>query len=408
MMNTYEKIEETYDGGPDLVCLSHLRWDFAYQRPQHLMSRCARERRVFFIEEPVFEAERKKSTIDMRMDPCGVCVAVPRLPVGLNPKQIDDSLRRLIDHFFQKCAIQDCILWYYTPMALSFTRHLEPILVVYDCMDELSGFRGAPPDMRAKEAELLSRADVVFTGGLSLYEAKAHQHPNIHPFPSSIDPLHFARARDITDIPADESSIPPPRLGFAGVIDERMDLPLVSELARMRPDWHIVLIGPVVKLQEEELPRQPNIHFLGSKPYEMLPSYMAGWDVALMPFAHNDSTRFISPTKTPEYLAAGRRVVSTSIRDVVRVYGVQGLVTIADTPTDFAESIETILEQKPNPAWLDRVDQFLSRNSWDSTWGSMMRILQSTLGSGAEESRRQKKLSEPPTWQGTIVGGSDV
>jgi len=254
MIIEFEKTEETYDGGPDLVCLSHLRWNFVYQRPQHLMSRCARERRVFFVEEPIFESGRKKAALDLKMDPCGVCVATPRLAAGLEPRQVHHTLRRLIDRLFIKCAIQDCLLWYYTPMALPFTRHIDPLVVVYDCMDELSGFRGAHPEIRKNEAELLTRADVVFTGGLSLYEARAHQHPNIHPFPSSIDALHFAQARDILGIPEDEQKIPRPRIGFAGVIDERMDLNLVWELARLRPDWNIVLVGPVAKLNESELP----------------------------------------------------------------------------------------------------------------------------------------------------------
>lgn len=406
--NSYEKIEETYDGGPDLVCLSHLRWNFVYQRPQHLMSRCARERRVFFFEEPIFEADRKRAKLDLNMDSCGVCVATPKLPAAFTPTQVQDTLRRLMDSLFRKCAIRDCILWYYTPMALSFTRHIDPLLVIYDCMDELSGFRGAPPELKRNEAELLSRADVVFTGGLSLYEARADQHPNIHPFPSSIDALHFASARDSAEIPADELEIPHPRIGFCGVIDERMDTHLVSQIAEMRPDWHIILVGPVVKISEEELPKLPNIHYLGPKPYELLPSYMAGWDVAIMPFAHNDSTRFISPTKTPEYLAAGRPVVSTSIQDVVRIYGSQELVAIADTPDDFVDSIEQILNRKMDPAWLDRVDRFLSTNSWDSTWSSMMRLTQDSIGSAVEKNRRESNPSQSATLEESILGGSDV
>lgn len=401
MINKFEKIEESYDSGPDLVCLSHLRWDFVFQRPQHLMSRCARERRVFFVEEPVFEPGRRKAALDLKMDPCGVCIATPKLAENLKANQIHKAQRRLIDRLFVKCAIQDCILWYYTPMALPFTKHIDPLVTVYDCMDELSGFRGAPPEIRKNESDLLLRANVVFTGGLSLYEARAHQHPNIHPFPSSIDSLHFARARDLAEVPEDERIISRPRIGFAGVIDERMDLNLVSELARLHPEWNLVLIGPIVKLKPEELPKAANIHYLGSKSYEVLPAYMAGWDVAIMPFAHNDSTRYISPTKTPEYLAAGRRVISTSIRDVARIYGTKGLVAIADTVEDFAAEIKNMLNHRPDPAWLDRVDRFLSLSSWDSTWNSMMRLIQNSIGSGLEES--DEKYSAPSTWERTVV-----
>lgn len=403
MKETFERIEETYDGGPDLVCLSHLRWNFVYQRPQHLMSRCARERRVFYIEEPLFEPSRKRATLEIAATSCGVATVTPKLPTGMTQSRQLATQRTLMNQLVRKCAIHDCILWYYTPMALPFTEHLDPLLVVYDCMDELSGFRGAPPELRNKEAELMSRADVVFTGGLSLYEARARQHRNIHPFPSSIDAPHFARARDARETPADQRGIPHPRLGFAGVIDERMDLELVRGVAERRPDWHLVFLGPSVKVDPAELPRRANIHYLGPKSYEALPSYMAGWDVGIMPFAHNDSTRFISPTKTPEYLAAGRPVVSTSIRDVVRVYGARELVAIADTADDFVAEVDAILNRAPDPRWLDRVDRFLASASWDSTWSSMMRLIQDGM-----TARMETRSSEPPTWQSAPVGEQDV
>src|SRR4051794_1186902 len=208
-------------------------------------------------------------------------------------------------------------------MALAFTYHLRPLGVVYDCMDELSAFAGAPASLRARERELLTRADVVFTGGQSLYEAKRGAHPNVHAFPSSVDVNHFAAARRRHDDPPDQQAIPRPRIGFFGVVDERMDMALLSGVAERRPDWHLVLLGPVVKIDPAVLPERANVHHLGPKPYAELPQYIASWDVAMLPFARNEATRFISPTKTPEYLAAGRPVVSTSIRDVVRPYGEQ-------------------------------------------------------------------------------------
>ena len=182
---------------------------------------------------------------------------------------------------------------------------------------------------------MLARADLVFTGGQSLYEAKRGQHPRVFAFPSSVDAAHFARARRATDDPADQAAIPHPRLGFFGVIDERMDLDLLAAIADARPDWHLVIIGPVVKVDPASYRERANIHYLGKKDYQELPGYLAGWDVALLPFAINESTRFISPTKTPEYLAAGKPVVSTPIRDVVRPYGMRGLVHIAATADDF-------------------------------------------------------------------------
>jgi UDP-galactopyranose mutase len=376
----FEAPEHTFDDAPDLICLSHLRWDFVYQRPQHLLSRCARERRVFFIEEPLFVKEQL-AQLDVTMRDCGVSVVVPRLPEGLSQEEVIGVQRLLIDELLQECRILDYILWYYTPMAIPFTQHLNPIATVFDCMDELSAFKFAPAAIREYEAELLSRAGVVFTGGQSLYEAKRDQHRNIHPFPSSIDAAHFAQARSIAHDPEDQANIPHPRLGFFGVIDERMDLALIDQVALARPDWHLVMVGPVVKISPEDLPSRPNIHYLGGKDYNQLPNYLAGWDVALLPFAINESTRFISPTKTPEYLAAGKPVVSTPIRDVVRPYGEMKLVQIARTGAEFVEAIEAALNQREDSSeWLLKVDQFLSQNSWDQTWMRMMQMIDNVAG----------------------------
>jgi len=357
---------------PDLVCFSHLRWDFVYQRPQHLLSRCARTRRVFFVEEPIFDNGSMHLEISQR--DCGVWVVVPHLPEGLRSEVALGAVKRdLIDRLFAERGIRDYVLWYYTPMALDCTSHLSPLVTVYDCMDELSAFKGAPAALREREDELFRRADLVFTGGQSLYEAKCDRHPSVHAFPSSIDREHFARARTPTEEPGDQVMLPRPRLGFFGVIDERLDIELLDAVARARPDWQLVMIGPVVKIDPAILPRRDNLHYLGAKSYAELPSYIAGWDLALLPFARNESTRFISPTKTPEYLAAGRPVVSTSIRDVVRPYGDAGLVRIADTPDEFVRAAEVAMAEDAGPDWLARVDKFLTGNSWDETWGQMSR-----------------------------------
>ena len=365
----------------DLVCLSHLRWDFVYQRPQHLLSRCAKERRVFFFEEPILDGGPARLDVSQREN--GVWVVVPHLPVSLNG-DMDAVQQTLIDGLFAEQQIEQYILWYYTPMAISFTRHLEPLAIVYDCMDELSAFRGAPPTLRRREAELFARADLVFTGGQSLYEAKRHQHPNVYAFPSSIDKKHFAKARKSIQDPPDQAKIPHPRLGFYGVLDERLDIDLLKGVAEARPHWQIVMIGPVVKIDPADLPRLPNIHYLGGKSYKDLPTYLAGWDVAALFFARNESTRFISPTKTPEYLAAGKPVVSTSIRDVVRPYGEQRLVRIADRVTDFINAaaevgMEKKIDKKSKSEWLRRVDAFLAENSWDQTWAQMSDLIEKVI-----------------------------
>src|SRR5829696_3256436 len=369
---------------PDLICFSHLRWDFVFQRPQHLMTRCARDRRVYFFEEPVF-ADGITPRLDLARSG-GVTVAVPHLPHGLDDASINESQARLVDALIAREGIGDFIAWYYTPMALAFSDHLMPAVTVYDCMDELSAFQGAPPALRARETALLARADVMLTGGQTLYEAKRDQHHNVHPFPSSVDVDHFARARRITVDPPDQAAIARPRLGFFGVIDERMDIDLIAGVAAARPDWQIVLLGPVVKIDPASLPYPANIHYLGSKKYDELPEYVAGWDVALLPFARNDATRFISPTKTPEYMAAGKPVVSTSIRDVVRPYGQQGLVRIADTVEEFVAACEAALSEDA-VARIRAHDAFLRHTSWDGTWAQMRSLVHAALDTDTQPAR---------------------
>jgi UDP-galactopyranose mutase len=265
---------------------------------------------------------------------------------------------------------------------LPWSRDLKPSAIVYDCMDELSAFKFAPRELLRNESQLLSIADLVFTGGQSLYEAKRDRHPRVFAFPSSIDKEHFAQARTITDEPEDQTSIPHPRLGFCGVIDERLDTELLAKAAELRPEWHFVLVGPVVKIAEEDLPRAENIHYLGGKNYADLPKYLAGWDVAIMPFAMNESTRFISPTKTPEYLAAGKPVVSTPVRDVVRPYGERGLVEIASTAEEFVAAANRILLVGNSDYWLSRVDAFLAQMSWDRTFNEMKSLIDKQVVAG--------------------------
>jgi len=365
---------------PLLVCFSHLRWDFVWQRPQHLLSRAAKHYRVLLIEEPLVEKDAAPR-IDVSKRPGGIAIAVPILPQGLSPHEAVQAQRKLVDRLLGRAPAGPRIFWYYTPMAMAFTSHLDADLTVYDNMDELSAFRGASQELIDYESELFRRADVVFTGGMSLYEAKRNRHRNVHGFPSSIDFDHFAKTRKTKAAPepADQAHIPHPRLGFFGVIDERMDIDLLDAVAELRPDWHFVMIGPVVKIDPAVLPLRGNIHWLGAKGYADLPRYLSGWDVGLMPFALNESTRFISPTKTPEFLAAGVPVVSTPITDVVRPYGEKGLVEIAKTPLEVVRKAESLLE-RPQQPWLSRVDRHLAVGSWDKTWSAMHRLMLEATG----------------------------
>lgn len=359
----------------DLICFSHLRWNFVYQRPQHLLSRATESYRVWFLEEPVYDDG------EPRLSQCKqanrLTVVVPHLPHGTNSDQARQLQKELLDTFMVSQQIDNFVAWYYTPMALLFSDHLKPKLTVYDCMDELSAFWGAPPQLLDQEKKLMQRAGVVFTGGYSLYEAKQHRHPNIFAFPSSIDFAHFATARQPQP---DQRTIASPSIGFSGVIDERFDYQLLGEMASRRPDWQFVLIGPIVKIDHNMLPKGPNVHYLGMKAYSDLPYYFSNWDVAMMPFALNDSTRFISPTKTPEYLAAGLPVVSTPIRDVVRTYGSEDFVQVVNSPDAFIKAIELALAKKHPQNW-SAIDAFLKKNSWNNTWHEMHRIMQMSVTS---------------------------
>jgi UDP-galactopyranose mutase len=352
------------DKRPVLICFSHLRWDFVFQRPQHLLSRFARTHSVHYWEEPIFVPALVQPHLETRRAAANLTIVTPHLAEGLSEDMVERQVKRLLDNYHAAESPQ--ILWYYTPMMLPFSRHLEADCIVYDCMDELANFRFAPPRLLDLEAELFARADLVFTGGYSLYEAKRSRHDSVHPFPSSVDIAHFAQARAIPT----ENTIP--TFGFYGVLDERFDIDLVDAVAEARPDWRFMMVGPIVKISPDELPKRDNIFYPGPAAYDDLPGLLAEWDVALMPFAINDATKFISPTKTPEYLAAGKPVVATPIRDVVRHYGRLQGVKIAATPDEFVAGCEQALELAHSPGdWLAEVDQALSAMSWDITQARM-------------------------------------
>jgi glycosyltransferase involved in cell wall biosynthesis len=359
----------------DLICFSHLRWTFVYQRPQHIMSRFARYQRVFFIEEAKF-GSREKLMIQF-ID--NVTIVIPHLKHGLTKQEIMERQVVLLNRLMSKMKIEGFCLWYYTPMAIPFTRHLKPELVIYDSMDELTAFKFASRSLAKLEKELFAKADLIFTGGVSLHNRKRHTHTNIHLFPSSVDASHFSKARTKSKQPADQKTIANPRFGFFGVIDERFDLKLLSEISRRKPNWQFIIVGPVVKISLSRLPKRTNITYLGIKKYDDLPRYIAGWDIAFIPFAINKATEFISPTKTPEYLAAGKPVISTPIKDVVTSYGVNNLVTIVATTEEFIEAGEKELKKTSRKRWLKKVDTFLNNTSWEQTWSGMVNHINLTL-----------------------------
>jgi UDP-galactopyranose mutase len=368
-----------------IVAFSHLRWNFVYQRPQHLLSRLAAKRPVFFIEEPELDLGGPVRWERSNPQP-NLTILRARTPIrapGFHPDQVA-VLKPLMADLANELGDSSVLAWLYTPMAFPLVQGLDPDALVYDCMDELSLFLGAPPELLSHEAAVLQQADVMFTGGPSLYRAKQSRHHNVHCFPSSVDAAHFRRAKpSTTGAPAveakDQASIPHPRVGFFGVIDERLDLPLIDAVAAARPEWQIVLVGPVVKIDPATLPRRPNINYFGQRSYEELPGYLAGWDVCLLPFARNDSTRFISPTKTLEYMAAELPIVSTPITDVAEPYG--DIVYLGDTPEEFLAACDAALasdaRERNRRATLMR--KVLSGTSWEATVSAMEELLATAI-----------------------------
>lgn len=355
----------------DVICFSHLRWDFVFQRPQHLMTRFARHGRVFVIEEPV--SSETEPHIDVSARGNNIFVCVPHVSGGDL-----DKMPELVEKLVKDQGLDNYIAWFYTPMMLVWSSRLQPKAIVYDCMDQLSAFRNAPPELIDREQQLFAAADIVFTGGKSLYEAKREQHHSVHAFPSSIDVAHFSRAMKVLEDVPEQADISGPRIGFVGVIDERTDIDLLASIADLRPDWNFIMVGPVVKISEEDLPRRQNIHYLGQRNYDQLPDILAGWDAAMMPFALNESTRYISPTKTPEYLAAGLAVVSTPITDVIDPYEGLGLVHIAKTPQEFVSALQIAIEENGD----DRrrsAGEFLKQNSWDETFSRMNELIREAI-----------------------------
>jgi glycosyltransferase involved in cell wall biosynthesis len=360
----------------DLVVLSHLRWTFVWQRPQHLVSRLAKERRTWFVEEPVAS---DVASPRLRTENHG---AVTRVWLEV---PADGHVHVGFDHPCSATYADGVIellggrspdaTWLYTPMALEIAAALRPATLVYDVMDDLASFRGAPAELRLRHLQALRQADVVFTGGRSLHRGVvAHRPHRTHLFPSGVEPEHFAPAR--ARRPANRAT---PVAGYVGVIDERLDLGLVADLAAALPDWEIRMVGPVVKIDPDSLPQAPNLVYPGPQAYELLPDVMAGFDVALMPFALNEATRSISPTKTLEYFAAGLPVVSTRVPDVVADH--RAVVDLEDDGAGFARACRAA-KRRDRRARTAEVDAVLRRQTWDSIATRMSEIIERTATPG--------------------------
>ena len=334
------------------------------------MTRFAKVTHVYFIEEALTRGD--DTSLEVSIVAPNLFRLVPHLREGLTEDEQVTHQKELLARFFIEHDITQYIFWYYSPMALAVSDHFNPALVVYDCMVDLASFRFSPPSVRDREMELMRKADLVFTGGQSLYEARKNRHPDVHVIPGSVDAEHFRQGRMHMEEPHDQERIPHPRIGFFGVIDERIDYVLLEQVARRKPQWHFVMVGPVAKGMYNALPKLPNIHWLGMKHYDELPSYTAGWDLAMLPYAHNQATRYVNPNKMPEYLAGGKPVIATPITDVLRQYGRNGLVNIAGTPEEFIRVATAEFENHDREEWMEKVDEWLSHQSWDTTHQRMM------------------------------------
>jgi glycosyltransferase involved in cell wall biosynthesis len=358
---------------PTMVVFCHLRWDFVYQRPQHLLSRLAKFYRVLVVEEPIFH--EGESFLKTYSPSANITVMQPHTPVhapGFHDDQFEAIGSLLADVLPRN---EKPVVWFYTPMALPLLKLIEPSLVVYDCMDELSAFKNAPAQLLQRERDLLDAADIVFTGGPSLYQAKRERHANVHCFSSSVDIAHFSKALDRSQAHPSQHSLAQPRLGYYGVIDERFDTELLRAIADARPDWQIVMVGPVVKIDPASLPRNPNIHYMGQATYDELPAYLAAWQVCLMPFALNESTKFISPTKVLEYMAAELPIVSTDITDVTQPYG--HIVSIAHSPQEFVDACDQALALSADgrERMIEAMRSVVKATSWDTTAQQMFELM---------------------------------
>lgn len=351
----------------DMVVFCHLRWDFVYQRPQHIISRMSKKMRILLIEEPVGFAPEDENTGNLIVVNDNLHVLQPRT-------NSIEEIKNILPQFLPTKNIS--IGWFYSPSFVALLPAFDFDTVIYDCMDELTLFKGAPAELLEQEKFLISNADIIFTGGKSLYESKKQLHKNVHCFPSSVDQEHFAKALNGVSIPDDIVNIPSPIVGYFGVIDERIDLDLLNDTAKMNPEVSFVMIGPLAKIGENDLPRQNNIHYLGMKSYAVLPNYLKAFSVAMMPFALNDATKFISPTKTLEYIAAGKPIISTAIKDVVRDYS--HCVSIVDSPQSFSDAIDALLQSSDKFSRDADYREILDNTSWNNTVNKMNVLISKT------------------------------
>ena len=355
-----------------IIVHSHLKWDWVWQRPQQFLSRLSKRHRVLFIEGPETIEGLSASKVTLREvdDYPNVVVLQTQMPAAKfhDGEWIDDERRRLVQSVLAGPlgrSFDSNVQWFYDPMAVTaFAGQMNERAIVYDCMDQLSQFRYAPPELVKRERELLAVADVVFAGGPKIWEEKRKHNSNSFCYGCGVDLAHFALARESNcPMPADVCDLPRPIFGYIGVVDERLDYDLIGRVAEANPEGSVVMVGPWTKVDPATFPQARNIHWLGNRDYSLLPAYAKAFTVCLMPFALNEATEFINPTKALEYMATGRPIVSTAVPDVVRQFS--NVVSVASSPPEFVAACGRVA-RKPNRAAISRGLDLARNNSWES------------------------------------------
>jgi glycosyltransferase involved in cell wall biosynthesis len=376
-----------------IIVHCHLRWEGVWQRPQQFLSRLSKRHRVLFVESPILKESSEEPTWELLAVPEYPNVTVMRTYFPASRFQegawvdakraefLKEALNGPLEGEFTRP-----VQWFYDPMAApAHMNQFNECAIVYDCMDELSQFRFAPPEIISRERQLLAHADVVFAGGRKMRDSKARFNPNAHFYGCGVDVKHFSRARmPQTEVPSEirlgEGQLV---LGYFGVVDERLDYELIAKLAEANPTWHIVMIGPTCKVDPNTLPQAPNIHWLGRREYSQLPEYTKGFDVCLMPFALNEATEYINPTKALEYMATGRPIVSSAVPDVVSNFS--SVVKVAQSHDEFVEYCrQESLE--PDEAAVQRGIRMAEENQWE--------IIVEKLGGHIEDVLNSRTLPE--------------
>jgi glycosyltransferase involved in cell wall biosynthesis len=411
--NGHSRAKKTFRNDYPIIVHSHLCWDWVWQRPQQFISRLSQRHKILFVETvaPAPDLARPLARYRTAQNFPNVTILTLQFPTWRwsNGKYVDGERRRIVQEFIAGPVagqFEDPVQWFYDPMAVpAFAGRMSEVLTVYDCMDELSKFRCAPPEIIEREAELLARADVVFTGGRKLFEAKSEHNENCHFYGCGVDCEHFGKAlAEETTVPEDLGAIMSPLsvraalpgrkvLGYFGVVDERMDYELIARLADANREWSVVMIGPTMKVDESTLPKRPNLHWLGQRSYQQLPAYCKGFDVCLMPFALNESTEFINPTKALEYMATGRMIVSTGVPDVIRNFGL--VIKIAKEHDEFIKLCREAVERS-EPEAIKRGSQMARENTWERIVGRMEEHIEEAM-----KMRRSRRSGSSTVNRGT-------